>query len=116
MCCPRYGRTPSFWGQLSQLPFYAADRLSDAFDASDAALDSFAEQHDQKIDDAIDAVEQAVASVGRKAAKVPAIAWVSDLLLDDFLPEADAEEVRREQLEGTEEQRQEAQELVAEFC
>merc|ERR1719401_2697329 len=64
----------------------------------------------------MDVVEQAVASVGRQAAKVPAMAWVSDLLLDDFMPEVDAEEARRERLEGTEEQRQEAQELVAEFC
>ncbi|CAK0840348.1 unnamed protein product [Prorocentrum cordatum] len=116
MCCPRYGRTPSLWGQLSQLPFYAAERLCETFDATDAALDSIAEHHDRKIDEALDAVEQAVASAGRRAAKVPAMAWVSDLLLDDFLPEADAEEARREQLEGTEEQRQEAQELVAEFC
>jgi len=93
------------WGSLSQLPFYAVDRLDAAFNSMDDAIDAFAERHSS----ALDATEQAFNALADR------VEVLADFLFDESPSEASAEE-RREEPEVSAEQRERARELVAEFC
>jgi len=99
ICCPRAGASASIWGTLSQLPFYAADNIDASFNAWDEALDNFIERHGPKFE-AADKVIDAVAD------KIDSFA--------DMLEGSSDSEEPGEVLSNQD--REEAQEVVAEFC
>merc|ERR1719346_113129 len=71
VCCPRSNARPSFWGTISQLPYYAIARIDAAFDSLDAAIDSvdvafdeFTERHAPTFTRAIEAVDKIAPGAG----------------------------------------------------
>jgi len=99
ICCPRAGASSSFWGSLSQLPFYAADSIDASFNAVDDALDDFIDRHGPKLE-AADKVIDAVAD------KIEA--WA------DMLEGSSDVEDHRET--PSLQDKEEAREVVVEFC
>jgi len=103
ICCPRTGSRSSLWGTLSQLPFYAADSIEATFAAWDDAVDDFVERHGPSFA-AADKVMDAVADK---------VDYFADMLIPEESDSGGSEE--HGEVLSTED-REEAAELVAEFC
>mmetsp|Transcript_125470 Transcript_125470/g.349212 ORF Transcript_125470/g.349212 Transcript_125470/m.349212 type:complete len:286 (-) Transcript_125470:143-1000(-) len=105
VCCPRAGTKSTFWGALTQMPFYALHRLEVAFDSVDDALDDFADRHAA----AFDVADKAFEAVGNK---VDAIA---DYMFEDGVSDSSGERRRHNPIASPEEH-EKATALVNEFC
>jgi len=103
VCCPRTGSAISIWGRLSQLPYYASESINATFNAWDEAIDDFMERHGPTFE-AADKVMDAVADK---------VDYLADMLIPE---ESDSDGAEEHREVSSIEDREEAREIVIEFC